>query len=321
MRALPRPTPCSCGPLTRCADSVPAVIVPLCLYLVHRHPQPVDDCPCFEDAIAFVSVVMGEFVARWYMEHNGYDAAFFRRAMPGAAWASWEDLATWWSTAAIKIVIGAPSPLPSSPFPRRSPERVFAHTLPRPHTGVLTIFVWRIAAKSFCLSILPPIFRFLAQLFTLPHRRFYTPATDYTSVPPEKGLRPIPSVIDLPRMVEYEAAESTARAQGRGGVYGAVKQRTGKGGARGVEKVAAAGAGEKVAGMGQGAGEGRGAWAEQPKRERLVKHYDADGAFALLLPKADPRARPRLIAPTLLQCSRRCLCTVASARSRRASCP
>ena len=37
-----------------------------------------------------------------------------------------------------------------------------------------------------------------------------------------------------------------------------------------------AGTGEKVAGMGQGAGEGRGAWAEQPKRERLVKHYDAD---------------------------------------------
>ena len=188
---------------------------------------------------------------------------------------------------------------------------------------MLTIFVWRIVAKSFCHFILPPTFRFLSHLFTLPHRRFYTPATDYTSVPPEKGLRPIPSVIDLPRMVEYEAAESTARAQGRGrgGVYGAVKQRSGKGGARGVEKAEAVSAGEKVAGMGQGAGEGRGAWAEQPKRERLVKHYDADGAFVLLLPKADPRARPRLIAPTLLQCSRRCLCTAASARSRRASCP
>ena len=178
-------------------------------------------------------------------------------------------------------------PLPSPSSRSRSPERVFAYLLP--HTGVLTIFVWRIAAKSFCLSILPPIFLFLAQLFTLPHRRFYTPATDYTSVPPEKGLRPIPSVIDLPRMVEYEAAESTARAQGRGGVYGAVKQRSGKGanggvgGARGGEKAAAVGAGtgEKVAGMGQGAGEGRGAWAEQPKRERLVKHYDADGKRCL----------------------------------------
>ena len=107
MRALPRPTPCSCGPLTRCADSVPAVIVPLCLYLVHRHPQPVDDCPCFEDAIAFVSVVMGMFVARWTMLHYGYDEAFFVRPMPGGSWATWSDVGTWWSTAAIKTIIGA----------------------------------------------------------------------------------------------------------------------------------------------------------------------------------------------------------------------
>jgi Helicase associated domain (HA2) len=28
--------------------------------MVNQHRQPVDDCPCFEDAIAFVSVVMGK---------------------------------------------------------------------------------------------------------------------------------------------------------------------------------------------------------------------------------------------------------------------
>ena len=74
--------------------------------MVHRHPQPVDDCPCFEDAIAFVSVVMGEFVVRWYMLHNGYDEDFFK-AMPGASWATWSDIGTWWTTAVIKMVIGA----------------------------------------------------------------------------------------------------------------------------------------------------------------------------------------------------------------------
>ena len=85
---------------------MPAIIVPLCLYLVHRHPQPVDDCPCFEDAIAFVSVVMGEFMARWYMEHYGFDESFFARPMPGASWSTWSDVVTWWSTAGIKMVIG-----------------------------------------------------------------------------------------------------------------------------------------------------------------------------------------------------------------------
>lgn len=28
---------------------VPAVLVPACLFMVHVHPQPLDDCPCFED--------------------------------------------------------------------------------------------------------------------------------------------------------------------------------------------------------------------------------------------------------------------------------
>ncbi|KAI0777323.1 PAP2-domain-containing protein [Trametes elegans] len=213
---------------------VPAVIVPLCLYLVHRHPQPVDDCPCFEDAIAFVSVVMGEFLARWYMHHHGYDKSFFARPMPGSTWASWADIGTWCAVAAIKVVV-----------------------------GVLTIVIWRMLAKSFCHFVLPPIFRFLSHLFTLPHRRFYTPATDYTSVPVDKGLRPIPSVIDLPGMVEYEvdgvgvdaAAASTARGNGLRG-YGSMKQRGARSN-RGQEHE----------------------WSEKhpsQKAEEDVKHYDAD---------------------------------------------
>lgn len=77
------------------------------------------------------------------------------------------------------------------------------------HPGVLTIFVWRILAKSALHLILPPTFRLLARAFSLPHRRFYTPATEYKSVPSEFhpdasggfGLHPIPSVIDLPSSV------------------------------------------------------------------------------------------------------------------------
>ena len=143
--------------------------------------------------------------------------------------------------------------------------------------GVLTIFVWRIVAKSFCHFILPPTFRFLSHTFTLPHRRFYTPATDYTSVPPEKGLRPIPSVIDLPSMVEYEvdsmaAASSTAprrreglqiKNRGRGGGGGGGRQEM-------DEKVVARnekGASANVKGRGE---------MEEPSGKD-VKHYDADG--------------------------------------------
>lgn len=45
--------------------------MPLTLALVHFHPEPVDDCPCFEDAIAVLSCTMGSFVGHWQVSKYG----------------------------------------------------------------------------------------------------------------------------------------------------------------------------------------------------------------------------------------------------------
>lgn len=138
--------------------------------------------------------------------------------------------------------------------------------------------------------MLPPIFRYLSQLVTLPHRRFYTPATDYKNVPQHDQdadplRRAIPSVIDLPGMVELEVdtvGESTARRKhGSNHDLGGrvVKQRNGNGkgaavnGARGAKVVnrEARSVKEKEA-LGLGIEE-MGGKAEV----ETVKHYDADG--------------------------------------------
>ncbi|KAF8156625.1 PAP2 superfamily-domain-containing protein [Crassisporium funariophilum] len=169
---------------------IPLILIPICLLAVHKHPQPVDDCPCFEDAIAFASVLLGALVSRWAMTYSQTGQGWVRTiVMPGSGWllesGEWvqmdrglSDIALWWAIAAVKMVI-----------------------------GVLTIFAWRLLAKSALHLILPPTFRLLARAFRLPHRRFYTPATEYKSVPSEFhtsgsgggfGLHPIPSVIDLP---------------------------------------------------------------------------------------------------------------------------
>ena len=85
---------------------VPAIVVPLCLLCVHRHPEPVDDCPCFEDAIAFMSVVMGESLTRWYMAQHGYDHTFFKSVMAGSPNGTLSEMWTWWSIAVAKMVVG-----------------------------------------------------------------------------------------------------------------------------------------------------------------------------------------------------------------------
>ncbi|KAF9538128.1 hypothetical protein CPC08DRAFT_808238 [Agrocybe pediades] len=168
---------------------VPLILIPLCLLAVHHHPQPVDDCPCFEDAIAILSVYLGALVSRWAASYSGSGTAFTNVITPGSGWMleagrwvqlerGWNDVAIWWLIAAAKMIV-----------------------------GILTIFVWRLLAKSALHIILPPTFRLLARVFRLPHRRFYTPATEYKTVPSEFhspgddgvfGLHPIPSVIDLP---------------------------------------------------------------------------------------------------------------------------
>jgi hypothetical protein len=83
--------------------------------------------------------------------------------------------------------------------------------------GITLIFTWRLVTKALLHSALPPLFRFLASIFTLPNRRFYTPATDYTTVPSEKGIHPIPSVIDLPSQLELEVDDEVTTTSGRAG--------------------------------------------------------------------------------------------------------
>lgn len=83
-----------------------------------------DDCPCFEDAIAFMAVLMGAFVARWGMCYNngggcgGITELAKAVVMPGSGWLlldgdvwveverEWRDVAIWWLAAAVKMVVG-----------------------------------------------------------------------------------------------------------------------------------------------------------------------------------------------------------------------
>jgi len=144
--------------------------------------------------------------------------------------------------------------------------------------GILIIFTWRIFAKSVLHAILPPTFRLLAQGFTLPNRRFYTPATNYKNMPSELGLRPIPSVIDLPEHLEMETEmDGDAKASGlgfgvnetelkaRGGKINGNKTVRGFGTVYGVEN------GDRNWELEKHGGE-----KEEVKSEAAVKHYDAD---------------------------------------------
>ncbi|KAH9025948.1 hypothetical protein EDB85DRAFT_2149400 [Lactarius pseudohatsudake] len=213
--------------------SAPLVVTVVCLLLVNQHPSPVDDCPCFEDAIAFASVILGIITSFWCSKRvPALNTDLFISVTPGAALDSPAAITTWVLFALLKLV-----------------------------TGVLIIFSWRILAKPSVQTLLPPLFRWLAWAspVRLPHRRHYTPATEYIHGPPHT-LRAVPSMIDLDLSVAEVVDEDAGVASGRRGrSSGAVKRRGSPSGS--VQ--------EKAVTFEEASEGGTGEDGE-------VKHYDAD---------------------------------------------
>lgn len=119
------------------------IVTVVILALVRLHPEPADDCPCFDDSVSFAGVMLGVQVAGWQF------------ARSSVAWTE-PCLAT---------------------VPYRFENLGVFKTVLRIVLGVLVVFAWRETMKPFLLRILPPIFRGLNKLGLLLPRRFFTQAS------------------------------------------------------------------------------------------------------------------------------------------------
>jgi hypothetical protein len=97
------------------------------LVFVRIHPEPADDCPCFDDSVAFTGVVIGIQIGAWH-----------------------------YSRTPFSIV----EPIPSTvPFDFESIGLI--RSVIRIALGVVIVFVWRASMKPALFKVLPPIFRVL----------------------------------------------------------------------------------------------------------------------------------------------------------------
>ncbi|GAO16242.1 hypothetical protein UVI_02000240 [Ustilaginoidea virens] len=148
----------------------PVVAGLIVIIFVRIHPEPADDCPCFDDSVAFAGVVIGVEFGTWTYGKIPSDPwethAYGRGAIDVAALGPWVN--------AARIVF-----------------------------GVLVIFAWRETMKPALLKLLPHLFRLMEKYgWDLP-RRYFTPASEYKSVPPGSRLDTLfPKASDFPRMVE-----------------------------------------------------------------------------------------------------------------------
>ncbi|CAI6096993.1 unnamed protein product [Clonostachys chloroleuca] len=150
--------------------AAPVVAAIIILVMVRIHPEPADDCPCFDDSVAFAGVLIGLEFGTWTYGR-----------IPGDPWETHAHADTTVNVAPLGLVIN----------------------VARIALGVLIVFAWRETMKPTLLKTLPHFYRAIESTgWTLP-RRFFTPASKYKSVPAGSKIDTLfPSPYDIPRMVE-----------------------------------------------------------------------------------------------------------------------
>ncbi|KAF2083258.1 sphingosine-1-phosphate phosphohydrolase [Saccharata proteae CBS 121410] len=144
------------------------IVILVILVLVRVHPEPADDCPCFDDSVSFAGVVIGCEVGLWHFSGTRFASS---EPVPGTV--PFDIDSVGWMRATARIIL-----------------------------GVLIIFAWRGFSKKLMFKVLPPVFRILERLqWNLP-RRFFLDASKYSSVPSlRRDDNVIPSASEIPSML------------------------------------------------------------------------------------------------------------------------
>ncbi|KAF2009961.1 sphingosine-1-phosphate phosphohydrolase-like protein [Aaosphaeria arxii CBS 175.79] len=152
------------GPIGNLIISILVVLV-----LVRIHPEPADDCPCFDDSVSFAGVVLGIQVGAWQ-----YARCAFSTNDPISSTVPFSIESIGWVRAVLRVIL-----------------------------GVVMIFIWRASTKPALFKILPPLFRVLERVrWNLP-RAFFLNASKYTSIPTLRGDdNVIPTASELPHMLK-----------------------------------------------------------------------------------------------------------------------
>ncbi|CAK1358216.1 Dihydrosphingosine 1-phosphate phosphatase [Cercospora beticola] len=147
----------------------PAMVALILALAVRFHPEPADNCPCFDDSVAFIGVVMGITFGMWH-----YASLQTNSADPVAAFQSMymfdnKDI----FKAGARLVL-----------------------------GVVVIFAWRATMKPLLLRTLPPTFRFVAHYGLQMPRRYFLQSRDYNTVPElRQDDKVLPPASDIPSML------------------------------------------------------------------------------------------------------------------------
>lgn len=147
----------------------PVTVAIAIICLIRVHPEPADDCPCFDDSVAFAGVMIGCELGDWH-----YAAGNWAWDIPVPATVPFDLEHMGWAVVIARVVV-----------------------------GVLVIFTWREVMKPTLLKGLPHLFRIIEKSGLSLPRKFFMPASEYKKIPSRlKVDNVMPSVSDLPSLFD-----------------------------------------------------------------------------------------------------------------------
>ncbi|KAF8461277.1 phosphatidic acid phosphatase type 2/haloperoxidase [Kalaharituber pfeilii] len=158
---------------------VPLIVTGVILLLVRIHPEPADECPCFDDGVAFAGVVIGVDLGHWHFAHSRF------------AWS-------------------VPEP---ATVPFAYTQLGLMRTVLRVILGVVIVFSWRGVMKPTLHRILPPVFRLIEQIGLSIPRKDYKQASEYTTIPPLHDDT-LPPLQQLPALIQTITRRSRSDSVG-----------------------------------------------------------------------------------------------------------
>jgi hypothetical protein len=171
------------GPNIDMAMTYPGFYPPLLIFLmvvilVRIHPEPADECPCFDDGVSFMGVILGAWISMWNVANNGPNTPECRGCVPF----DFDDTG----------IIGC---------------------IARLAIGVTLVILWKTYSKKILLKMLPPIFRVIEHLGLDQPRKGFTPASQYGKV---KGTVPDLTILETPHMSEIFSKSGRVRSDSVG---------------------------------------------------------------------------------------------------------
>ncbi|KAH9814340.1 hypothetical protein DFH28DRAFT_971376 [Melampsora americana] len=133
--------------------NIPIVIISIGLFLTSLYPEPIDNCPCFEDSTAFLAVSIGLMISHYLTGNQSIPIRPF--------FGNTHDFTASTSNRVEHLCF-------------ESLKSIFKIIL-----GLFVIFLWRLIIKESLSRLLPKLFKFFSPLIDLP-RRHYDSTKNYS---------------------------------------------------------------------------------------------------------------------------------------------